>query len=326
MSEKAIPELKLRPFTKNDSERFLILKNLLYPDHLSSFESFRHHEKTRSAKIQHKHWVMEKDGVIFCSVLYTQWEEIYHPNKFVLKIYVHPDLQGMGYGACCYNFIMKELEPLDPIKISMSVHEQHENTFSFLENRGFKNTFKERESNLDLTVYDPKLYQDKIDSVLQQGFRILTLSEFRKEDDKADYKTWELERDAGPDMPWTDPITIPEFDVYKKTVIANPKFNPDSWFIVLDGSRVAGLNNLWKNEIDKGINTGLTAVRREYRRKGVATALKHTSLTWAKNHGYEWIRTDNAAINEGMLSINIQAGFKFMPAWLLFEKLLKEEK
>ena len=43
-----------------------------------------------------------------------------------------------------------------------------------------------------------------------------------------------------------------------------------------------------------------------------------------KIHGFEWIRTDNAANNEGMLSINIRAGFKFMPAWLLFEKILKE--
>ena len=127
-------------------------------------------------------------------------------------------------------------------------------------------------------------------------------------------------------MPWPDPITIPEFNIYKKTVLAHPKFNADSWFFVLYGDRVIGLNNLWKNEIDKGINTGLTGVRREYRRKGVATALKHTSLSWAKNQGYEWIRTDNAATNEGMLSINIRVGFKFMPAWLLFEKLLKEEK
>ena len=221
---------------------------------------------------------------------------------------------------------MKELEHLYPIKISAHVYESHAYSVRFLENRGFKNTFTERESSLDLTVYDPKFYNNKLDSILQQGFRIVTLSEFRKEDDKADYKAWELERDVGPDMPWVDPIIIPEFDVYKTTVIAHPKFNPDSWFIVLDGDKIAGLNHLWKNEIDKGINTGLTGVRSEYRRKGVATALKHTSLTWAKKHGYEWIRTDNAAINKGMLNINIRAGFKFMPAWLLFEKVLEEKK
>ena len=278
MSNKANSDFKLRLFTKHDSGGFLALKHLLYPDPLLSLESFLHHEKTRSAKIQHKHWICEKDNGILCSALYTQWEEIYHPHKFVITIYVHPDKQGQGYGALCYDFIQKELVFVDPIKITAQVHEPHIHSIRFLENRGFKNTIQERESRLDLTIYNPKLYQGKLDYVLQQGFRIVTLSEFRKEDNKADYKTWELERDAGPDMPWTDPITIPEFDVYRKTVIANPRFNPDSWFIVLDSNRVAGLNNLWKNEIEKGINTGLTAVRREYRRKGVASALKHTSL------------------------------------------------
>ena len=92
----------------------------------------------------------------------------------------------------------------------------------------------------------------------------------------------------------------------------------------LDDDRVAGLNNLWKNELDKGIDTGLTGVHRDYRRKGVATALKHTSLIWAKKQGYEWIRTDNASTNKGMLNINIRVGFKFMPAWLIFDKILKK--
>jgi len=269
---------------------------------------------------------MGGDDGIFCSCLYTQWEETYHPQKFVIKIYVHPDHWGKGYGALSYDFIIKKLEPLDPIKISINVYEPHTHSIHFFRNRGFKNTFKEYESSLDLTIYNPKLYQDKFDSVFQKGFRIVTLSEFRKEEENADYKAWELERDAAPDMPFTDPIIIPEFDIYKKTVIAHPKFNPDSWFFVLDKNKIAGLSHLWKSEIDGGIDTGLTAVRREYRRMRIATALKHTSLSWAKNNGYKWIRTDNANINKGMLSINIHAGFKFMPAWLLFEKYIKEEK
>jgi RimJ/RimL family protein N-acetyltransferase len=136
---------------------------------------------------------------------------------------------------------------------------------------------------------------------------------------------WELERDVAPDMPWTNPITIPEFEVYKKKIFSHPKFNPDSWFFILNGNKIVGMNNLWESEINKGIETGLTGVSREYRRKGVATALKHTGLTWAKNNGYESIRTDNVATNEGMLNINIQAGFKFIPAWLVFDKTLAKE-
>jgi len=325
MSDKTISYIKLRQLAENDYEGLLTLKNLIYPDHPISLESFRHNENTRPAKIQHKHWVLENDNVILCSALYTQWVESYHQQKFVIQISVHPDYQRQGYGSFCYDFIIKKLQSLSPIKISVHVYEPHTHSVHFLENRGFKNTYTERESSLDLRVYDPKLYQKMLNSVLQQGFRIVTLSKFRNEDDNADYKVWELERAVGPDMPWTDPITIPEFDVYKKTVIAHPKFNPDSWFIVLDDDRIVGLNNLWKNEIDKGINTGLTGVIREYRRKGVATALKHTSLAWAKKHGFDWIRTNNVAVNKGMLNINIHAGFQFMPAWLLFEKSLKEQ-
>ena len=314
----------LRPFTENDSAGFTVLQNLLYPDHIMSLDSFCHYEKTRESKIQHKQWVWKNDNDILCSALYTQWGDSYHPQKFVIKIYIHPDQHGKGYGTFCYNHLINKLASLDPIKLSVQVYEPHIQSISFFENRGFNNTITECESSLDLINYDPKLYQVDIDRILNQKFRIVTLSEFRKANKNADYKAWELERDVGPDMPWTDPITVPEFDVFKKKVFGHPKFNPDSWFLVLDNDQIVGLNNLWKNELNKGIDTGLTGVRREYRRRGIATALKHTSVIWAKQQGYEWIRTDNATTNKGMLTINIRAGFKFMPAWLLFEKILKE--
>ena len=78
--------------------------------------------------------------------------------------------------------------------------------------------------------------------------------------------------------------------------------------------------------MEKIIGTGLTGVLRKYRRKGVATALKHTNLAWAKNQGYESILTSNVDSNEGILSINLKIGFKFMPCWLIFDKILKEGK
>ena len=324
MSQNQSSDFNLRPCTSDDFNSLLYLKNLLYPDHPTSIESMLHHEESRGDIIKHKDWVWEKDNAIIAYALYTQWEDSYHPQRFVIKIYVHPEQQGQGYRAICFDHIIKKLEPFDPIKISVQIHEPHAQSIRFFKKRGFNNTITERESCLDLLKYDPKLFRGDIDHVINQGFHITTLSELRKEDKKADHKAWELERDVGPDMPWIDPITIPEYDIYKKKVFAHPKFNPKSWFIILDDGRIAGLNNLWKNEIVKGIDTGLTGVRREYRRRGIATALKHTSVIWAKQQGYEWIRTDNATTNKGMLTINIRAGFKFMPAWLLFEKILKE--
>ena len=93
MYQNKSPAFNLKPFAKDDFERLLLLRNLIYPDHPLSLASMCHHEKTRSEKIKHKHWVWEKDNTILASTLYTQWEDCYHPQKFVLRIFIHPDHQ-----------------------------------------------------------------------------------------------------------------------------------------------------------------------------------------------------------------------------------------
>ena len=66
-------------------------------------------------------------------------------------------------------------------------------------------------------------------------------------------------------------------------------------------------------------------MRREWRRKGIATALKLAAVTWAKDAGKREIRTWNAQQNRAMLSINEAMGFEKIPAWISYEKKLKEE-
>ena len=317
---------KLRPFQDDDYEGLVALRNIIEPDHPKSVDQMRHSDKTHKDKIRQKRWVWEKNGDIAVSALYTQFFEAYHPRKFALFIHVHPDLQGQGYGSASYDRLMQEIKPFDPIKITTEVRENHPRGIRFMEERGFTNTMNEQESRLDLNAYDPSQYQNEVDRVLDQGFRIVTLTELRREDERADYRAWELEREVAPDMPWTDPISIPKFDHYQAYILKHPCFNSDSWFLVLKGNHIAGLNNLWKTPNKKVVTTGFTGVRRKYRRKGLATALKHTCLTWAKDQDYNWIRTNNADSNKGMLSINLRVGFKFTPAWLVYDKIIKEEE
>ena len=326
MPQKEASNFKLRTFTENDYDGIVALRNSLYPNHPTTVKMVCHHDKTHKGKIKKKRFVFEEDGTIIVCAGYSQFFDAYHPQKFVIYIHVGNHHIGRGYGSASYNFLIEQLKQYDPIKITSEVNEIHMRGIHFLEDRGFIMSMKEQESQLDLIVYKPEKYQDEIARVLNQGFRIVTLSQFRKEDNKADHKCWKFERVVSPDMPWTDPITVPEFDHYKEHLLAHPHFNPDSWFIVLDGKTMVGLNNLWKTSIETIISTGLTGVLRKYRRKGVATALKHTNLAWAKKQGYKSIRTNNVDSNEGMLSINLKIGFKFMPAWLVVDKIIKEKK
>ena len=56
------------------------------------------------------------------------------------------------------------------------VHEPHERGIRFMEDRGFVQTHKERESSLDLRHYVPGQHQSELDRVLQNNFQITNLT------------------------------------------------------------------------------------------------------------------------------------------------------
>src|SRR5262249_28262313 len=67
-----------------------------------------------------------------------------------------------------------------------------------------------------------------------------------------------------------------------------------------------------------------TGVLREYRRRGIAMALKLRAILYAKSAGYSRIKTWNEQGNRPMLSINEALGFIKQPAWIAFAKKLSD--
>ena len=68
--------------------------------------------------------------------------------------------------------------------------------------------------------------------------------------------------------------------------------------------------------VPKKLHTDDTGVHREYRRRGIATALKRHALAWAKRTGYDEVRTFNESSNRAMLTINESLRFEKFPGWL----------
>ena len=82
------------------------------------------------------------------------------------------------------------------------------------------------------------------------------------------------------------------------------------------------LRDAVKDKDPKGFHQVLAGVQKDCRGKGIAMAMKLKVIEYAKNNGYNSIRTENSTLNAEMLSINKKLGFEKGPAWITFSKTL----
>ncbi len=86
--------------------------------------------------------------------------------------------------------------------------------------------------------------------------------------------------------------------------------NQDATFIALAGDEVIGCAGLMPDtDNPRRAEHTLTAVRRDWRRRGVAAALKRSTLVWAAAHGFTEVYTWTQRGNDGMRALNTQLGF-----------------
>jgi mycothiol synthase len=87
--------------------------------------------------------------------------------------------------------------------------------------------------------------------------------------------------------------------------------SPDAMFIALANEEVIGCAGLMPDPDEpRRAEHALTAVRRDWRRRGVATALKRTALAWAAANGFSEVYTWTQHNNDGMRALNTRLGFR----------------
>lgn len=314
----------IRPFTSADYEHVVAIDNTLYPDLQMPAEDMIHQDEHRPAHCKCERWVAEQDGSIVGWAEYTQHEGRYHPQKFYIGVSVHPEYQGRGIGPGLYETLLNALAPYDPIALNAQVRETQARGLQFVEKRGFLETMRTWESELDLANFDPAPWLPAVERATAQGIAIRTLRDLES-DPERNRKLHDAISAIRPDVPSPDPATPLDFDTFINTTLSDPAFLPEGYFVaVAPDGQYAGVSALWQDSGDGVLWTGLTGLRREYRGMSVAQALKVTALQWAKAQGKKGVRTFNASNNARMLAINIQMGFARKPAWIDFRLMLKD--
>ncbi|GAB4458798.1 MAG: GNAT family N-acetyltransferase [Armatimonadaceae bacterium] len=319
--------VQIRPFTPDDYSAVVAIHNLQYPDYTDTVEQWRFRDERRDEKVKWSRFVATDDqNQIVGMATYNQSVDMYHPRKFSVDVFVHPEFVGQGIGKALYEKLLEALIPFDPILVRANAREDYTRSVRFLTDRGFTEEMREWESRLNPQAWDPAAWQDVRKKVLAQGIVVKSVAELQETDPEWRQKLFEMDWSVTLDMPAPDTLTKPTFEHFVKHVLENPDFLPEAWYIALDGENYVGESALWRSSTDNSLYVGATGVLREYRRRGIATALKIYALEYARAAGCPLMKTWNAQINRAMLSINEALGFEKQPAWISYVKVLRPEE
>lgn len=321
----------IRPFTPEDYPALAAVNNAVFPDYPATVEELMAQDQHRDPKCRFERYLAEKRAdacspqVVGVATL-GQSSLSYHPRKFWLDLSVTPERRGQGIGRALYDHLRRRIAADDPISIRACVREDMERSLRFLADRGFTEIMREWESRLPVADFDPSRFAGAEDRVKAQGIEIRSLAELVDTDPDCYRKLYDVVYAAEEDVPRSDPeFSPPEFDRWLKRLQSNPNLLPEGCMIAVYPGLYVGMSQVWKMQGAPDLETGLTGVRREFRRKGIALALKLRVIEYARREGYPVIRTWNASTNEGMLSINIALGFVRQPAWIDFRKQFSED-
>lgn len=314
----------IRLFTPQDYPAIARIASAAFPEYPSTAEEKEFGDTRRDPKCLMARWIVEQNGVPVGFGEYGQRSSAYHPRRFSVDFIVHPEFHGQGMGKALYHQVMSALEPLDPLSVRAHTREDMARSVRFLHDRGFVEDMRSFESRLDVAAFDPFPFADAEARVQALGVEFKTLREL--EDTPGHWqKHHALSQELNADVPSPEPHTAIAKEVWLPAFLKNPGLLRDAYLFAVKGEEYMGVTMLWSSQESRDLYTGLTGVKRDYRRHGIALALKLRAIAWAQANDHPQIKTWNEANNRGMLGINERLGFVRQPAWLDMVRKLKEE-
>lgn len=86
---------------------------------------------------------------------------------------------------------------------------------------------------------------------------------------------------------------------------------PGGSLVALADGEIVGYSGLMEHDNDGAAEDGLTVVRRDWRRRGLARALKERELAWAAANGIREVITWTQTGNDAMRSLNELLGYRY---------------
>ncbi|AEI45540.1 GNAT family N-acetyltransferase [Paenibacillus mucilaginosus] len=244
------------------------------------------------------------------------------PGELNNLLIVSPDYRRQGAGQELYGRFEQWAYEVGASKINYEIREQSEDSLRFALARHYEIERHSFESVLELPGFDLERHHPALQRLTDQGLKVVTLADLPGEE--AEARLYELYRETAFDIPGFSGDYFSRSE-WRKWTLDLPGASPAQVFIALDGEMFAGVASLVHFEATSSMYHEYTAVRRAYRGKGIALALKIRTIQHALERGAAYMRTHNDSLNAPMLRINRdRLGFVAVPGMYKVVKRLPQ--
>lgn len=248
---------------------------------------------------------------------------VHHPwspaGLLDLLVLVRPGARGQGLGRRLADELLAFGAGHSFTRLRTHLRDDDPASLAFAQDRGFTVTHQAFLSRLDVTGFDETPFLGVLERAHSAGLRFTTLArEGMTERHKR--ALYDLNRAAGLDVPDSDGTFLP-YENFDAQVFQASWFDPSGQILAVDGEQYVGLGALGVNAVDGVGSNAFTGVDREYRGRGLATALKLLVIREARQRGVSMIETGNNSLNTPILNINRRLGYQPLPGWYTLEAM-----
>ena len=247
-----------------------------------------------------------------------------HQNCY-FEIFIIPELQSYENYKILYDQMLIRVKKIQCNRLYpwSYLHENYKNYIDFLKREGFKIIMKHREYKLNVENFDFSFFEPLLDNLRKNGIRLYDskneMQNFSNHYKKLEELVWKYIKD--------EPMPDGDFHVrksYERWLEKRKEFEENSYGVEMVavkkgeyiGSTRVKVNKM--SEPNRGY-TESTGVLKQFRRQGIATALKVESIKKLSSKDIKEIRTGNE-MNNPMYKINEKLGFELMEQSIEFRK------
>jgi len=234
--------------------------------------------------------------------------------------------RGRGIGSSLLAVIVDEAVRRKAPRFLAGASAAHPDALAWATKRGFREIGRRIEAYVELAGFDAAKFDARASEVRSSGIALKTIAEILDGRDGENRESfiralYDAETPMWEDVPWATPTPHWSYDRFRHMAFESGRMIADVSVVAYDSEAIVGFTVSGKRQSQDGY-TWMTGVGRNYRGRGLATAIKVEALSRAKAKGLRAMLTTNDEPNKAMRQINAKLGYQTLPAYVQLAKPL----